>query len=120
MEENKFNSRIRVLQAGILILNIISVMGISTFIYVTIERIRRTYGAREFLNEIQAIVWYPYAKIWLCALLLGFLTLSMVIRDRLFPNNSKVILTSLIADFIACFATTTESCYWYFPMLLCM
>ena len=104
MEGTNFNRRIRILQLGILILNIISVMGISIFIYITIEKIRRGYGAREFLNEIQAIVWYPYAKIWLCAILLGLLALSMGIRDRLFPHNSRVILTSLIADFIICFA----------------
>ncbi|MEY8354975.1 sensor histidine kinase [Lachnospiraceae bacterium 54-53] len=104
MDAKKFNRRIRILQAGILVLNMISVMGISMFIYWTIEKIRRGYGAREFLNGIQAIVWYPYAKIWLCALLLCLLALSMVIRDRLFPNSSKVILTSLVADFLICFA----------------
>ncbi|WP_277407589.1 hypothetical protein [Lacrimispora xylanisolvens] len=118
MEDNKFNGRIRILQNAILVINIISVMGISTFIYATIEKIRRAYDAREFLNEIQAIVWYPYAKIWLCALLLGFLTLSMVIRDRLFPNNSKVILTSLVADFIACFAIIIELNFNYNGILL--
>lgn len=104
MDVKKFNRRIRILQAGILILNMISVMGISTFIYVTIEKIRRGYGSREFLNGIQAIVWYPYTKIWLCALFLVLLTLSMIIRDRLFPDSSRVILTSLVADFLICFA----------------
>ncbi|MBE5978366.1 MAG: sensor histidine kinase [Paenibacillaceae bacterium] len=118
MEDNKFNGRIRILQTAILVINIISVMGISIFIYATIEKIRRAYVAREFLNEIQAIVWYPYTKIWLCALLLGFLTLSMVIRDRLFPNNSKVILTSLVADFIACFAIIIELNFNYNGILL--
>lgn len=103
MEVKKINSRIGLLQVVILALNVISVMGISIFIYWTIEKIRRVYAAREFLNGIQAIVWYPYAKIWLCALLLLLLTLSMIIRDRLFPNNNKVILTSLVADFFLCF-----------------
>lgn len=118
MESNKFNSRIRILQIGILALNMISVMGISIFIYFTIEKIRRSYGAREFLNGIQAIVWYPYAKIWLCALLLGLLTLSMVIRDRLFPNNSKVILTSLVLDFLICFAIIIALNFNYNGILL--
>jgi hypothetical protein len=118
METKKFNGWVRILQIGILILNIISVMGISIFIYLTIEKIRRSYGAREFLNGISAIVWYPYAKIWLCAVLLGLLTLSMVIRDRLFPNNSKVILTSLIADFFLCFVIIVVLNFNYNGILL--
>lgn len=118
METKKFNGWVRILQIGILILNIISVMGISIFIYLTIEKIRRSYGAREFLNGISAIVWYPYAKIWLCAVLLGLLTLSMVIRDRLFPNNSKVILTSLIANFFLCFVIIVVLNFNYNGILL--
>lgn len=56
------------------------------------------------LSGIQAIVWYPYWNIWLCALLLALLAGSMFVRDRLFPDNSKVILFSLVADFAICFA----------------
>ena len=58
----------------------------------------------EFLSGVQAIVWYPYRNIWLCALLLALLAGSMFVRDRLFPDNSKVILFSLVADFAICFA----------------
>lgn len=104
MDTNIDNRRLRALQIGILVLNFISVLGISVFIYLTIENIRRNYVASEFLSRIQAIVWYPYMKIWLCLLLLALLTLSMFVRDRIFPGNSKVILVSLIADFVICFA----------------
>lgn len=100
----KTGSRVRIFQIGILALNIISVMGISSFICLTIVRIRRSYGARDFLNGIQAIVWYPYKKMWLCAFLLFLLVLSFFFRYRWFPDNSKVILISLVADFFICFA----------------
>ena len=104
MDTNMDNRRVRILQLGILALNVVSVMGISIFIYATIENIRRSYVAREFLSGIQAIVWYPYRNIWICALLLALLAGSMFVRDRLFPDNSKVILFSLVADFAICFA----------------
>ena len=104
MDTNMDNRRVRILQLGILALNVVSVMGLSIFIYATIENIRRSYVAREFLSGIQAIVWYPYWNIWLCALLLALLAGSMFVRDRLFPDNSKVILFSLVADFAICFA----------------
>ena len=104
MDTNMDNRRVRILQLGILALNVVSVMGLSIFIYSTIENIRRSYVAREFLSGVQAIVWYPYRNIWLCALLLALLAGSMFVRDRLFPDNSKVILFSLVADFAICFA----------------
>ncbi len=104
MDTNMDNRRVRILQLGILALNVVSVMGLSIFIYATIENIRRSYVAREFLSGVQAIVWYPYRNIWLCALLLALLAGSMFVRDRLFPDNSKVILFSLVADFAICFA----------------
>ena len=59
MDTNMDNRRVRILQLGILALNVVSVMGLSIFIYATIENIRRSYVAREFLSGIQAIVWYP-------------------------------------------------------------
>lgn len=103
MDTSMDNKRIHVLQIGILALNIIAVMGISIFIYKTIEAIRRSYTAREFLGGIQAIVWYPYRNIWFCVLLLFLLAVSMFVRNKLFPDNNKVILLSLVAEFAICF-----------------
>lgn len=97
------DKKIWILQIGILILNSFSVMGISIFIYLTIGMICRGYMAREFLAGVQSIVWYPLSKIWMLALLLLLLTVSMLIRDRLFPDNNKVVLISLILDFGLCF-----------------
>ena len=90
MDTNMDNRRVRILQLGILALNVVSVMGLSIFIYATIENIRRSYVAREFLSGIQAIVWYPYWNIWLCALLLALLAGSMFVRDRsVFRDNRQ-------------------------------
>ena len=114
----KRNQRVWILQMGILILNCISVMGICLFIYQTIENIRSDYAAREFLSGVQAIAWYPFHKIWLCILLLFFLTCSMFVRDRLFPDNSKVILFSLILDFIICFVIIIQLNFNYNGILL--
>lgn len=115
---NRANRSVLILQMGILIMNCISVMGISFFIYITIENIRQNYAAREFLSGVQAIVWYPLNKIWLCALLLFFLTCSMLVRDRLFPDKSKVVLFSLILDFIICFVIIVQLNFNYNGILL--
>ena len=45
MDTNMDNRRVRILQLGILALNVVSVMGLSIFIYATIENIRRSYSA---------------------------------------------------------------------------
>lgn len=103
MDRNVNHKRINILQTGIFILNIIAVMGISVFIDRTIKVIRRSYAARKFLDGIQAIVWNPSRNIGLCAALLFLLGVSMFVRNKLFPSNSKVILLSLVADFSICF-----------------
>ena len=68
MDTNMDNRRVRILQLGILALNVVSVMGLSIFIYATIENIRRSYVAREFLSGIQAIVsfWLFWQAVCLC------------------------------------------------------
>lgn len=118
MDTGLNNRRVRILQRGILFLNIVSVMGISTFIYITIENIRRDYAAREFLNGVQAIVWYPFSKIWLCAFLLALLVCSTFVRDHLFPENNKVVLVSLVIDFLLCFAIIVVLNFNYNGILL--
>ena len=55
MDTNMDNRRVRILQLGILALNVVSVMGLSIFIYATIENIRRSYVAREFLSGIRPL-----------------------------------------------------------------
>ena len=87
MDTNMDNRRVRILQLGILALNVVSVMGISIFIYATIENIRRSYVAREFLSGIQAIVWYLTGTSG-SAPSSGSLAGSMFVRT-LFPDTAR-------------------------------
>lgn len=94
------NKRIRMFQVGILVLNIITVMFISSFIFYTTEVICRHYDAREFVGEATAIPWNPEQKVWACAVLLGLLTVSFFLRETAFKARNKMVTASMIVDFL--------------------
>lgn len=96
------NRGIRALQIGILLLNCLSIMGISIFIYITIEMIGSNYAAREFLTGVKSVAWQPVRKVWQLGLLLLFLNGNMLVRDKMFYDKHKIILFSLIFEFILC------------------
>ena len=62
---------IRIFQIGILIVNIVSVMFISYFIWSTTKLICRRYDASRFLQGVNAIPWDPQKVLWMCVILLG-------------------------------------------------
>ena len=93
------NRRIRAFQIGILILNILSVMSISGFIYYTTELIRKHYEAREFLNTVTAIPVDPKRNMWLCGTGMLLLALNLIVRETYLKNSSKAVTASLLLDF---------------------
>ena len=88
-------------QAALLAINIVVVMFISIFIYMTTQRILLYYDAREFLEGVFSIPWKPYEKIWQCAFLLGILVISFVLREIFFTDNYRVAIISLVCDLLA-------------------
>ncbi len=102
-KQKKKQKRMLTFQVGLLAINVIVVMFISIFIYVTTKTILYNYDAREFLDGVVAIPWRPFDKIWQCALLLLALILSFVIREFVLPGNNRVIIASLSFDMAAIF-----------------
>lgn len=98
------NKRIRAFQLGILLLNIVSVMLISGFIYMTTEMIRRHFGAREFLRGVTALPADPRQSMWACAGLLCVLAASYVLREKWLHSMNKAATVSLIVDFCVSFS----------------
>lgn len=105
-------------QVGLLAINIIVVMFISIFIYLTTKTILHNYDAREFLDGIVAIPWRPFENIWHCAALLLVLIVSFVIREFVFQGNDRVIIISLACDMLAIMGILRVQNYNYNGILL--
>lgn len=80
--------------------NLIAVMFITVFIYITTQKICNNYIAREFLNNINALPGKPSSNIYICLFLFCILIFSFVTREYIYTNISKVVYLTLIIDFI--------------------
>ena len=99
----KRKKRMMTFRIGLLAINVIVVMFISIFVYLTTRTILHNYNAREFLDGIVAIPWKPADKIWQCALLLLVVIVSFAIREFILPEDTRVINISLACDMAAIF-----------------
>lgn len=105
-------------ESGLLAINIVVVMFINMFVYMTTERILTNYDAREFLDEVTAVPWKPYDKIWQCAILLIILVCSFVLRELVWTNEYRVVVGTLICDAFAIFGILAIQNYNYNGILL--
>lgn len=81
-------------------INLIAVLFVTIFIYITTQRICNNFIAREFINRVNALPWKPNSIIIQSICLFGILILSFIIREFIYPNNSKVVYSTLLIDFI--------------------
>lgn len=63
-------------QWAMLVLNGIAVAFLCTFIYVTTNRIRANYDARDFLGNVLTIPDNPKTNLWLCLVLFCLLVVN--------------------------------------------
>lgn len=99
--EDMKKKKMLLFQTGLLAINIVVVMFISIFVYVTTNRILLRYEAREFLESVEAIPWKPFDQIWQCALLLAILVISFILREIVFADDYQITIISLICDTVA-------------------
>lgn len=105
-------------QFGLLAINVIVVMFISIFIYLTTNRILEHYDADEFIDGILAIPWRPADKIWQCAVLLAVLIVTFIIREFIFPENRRLTAATLACDIAAIFGILYIQSFNYNGILL--
>ncbi|MCF0133521.1 MAG: sensor histidine kinase [Blautia sp.] len=91
--------RIHAFQIGILVLNIVSVLLISGFIYNTSELIRHRYNAREFLDSVTALPSNPKQNFLICVLILIIFTINYIVRENWLKSRDKAVVISLVLDF---------------------
>lgn len=82
-----------------LFLNWVTILAVTGFILVTTNNIRNSYTARDFIDRVEALPWRPGAILAVCALLMGMLTLSFVMRDIIHFKNGRLEAGSLFFDF---------------------
>lgn len=105
-------------ESGLLAINIIVVMFINIFVHFTTSRILDHYEARDFLEEVSAIPWKTCDKIWQCAILLGILCLSFVIRETIASDQYRIVVGTLIGDAVAIFGILAIQNFNYNGILL--
>lgn len=89
-------------QWAMLALNGIAVAFLCTFIYVTTNRIRANYDARDFLGGVMTIPDNPRTNLWLCLVLLGLLMVNFVFRHFIQMRNGRGSAVSLVAELLIC------------------
>jgi len=94
------NKRFIYFKILMIITNLIAVMFITVFIYYTIQKICENFIARQFLRTISALPGKPSSNILLTAFLFCVLIASFIVREFIYPNNSKAAYLTLIIDFL--------------------
>ena len=80
-------------------INLIAVMFVTVFIYITTQKICDNFIAREFIGNVMSFPWKPSRNIILSIGLFCILIVSFIIREFIYPNSSKVMYLSLLVDF---------------------
>lgn len=92
--------KLRDIRVAMMIVNFIAVSFVSLFIYRTTENICEEYQAREFLNTVRAIPGNPLFTVFIAVGLYALLLLSILLRERIWVNNTTVAYGSLVFDFL--------------------
>lgn len=85
-------------------INLIAVLFVTTFVYITTQKICNSFIAREFLGSVNALPWKPYINIYLSVGLFGILILTFIIREYIDPDNNRLVYLTLLIDFIVSIA----------------
>lgn len=91
-----------IFQWAMLFLNCTAVVFICTFIYITTNRIRAHYTARNFLGNVMTIPDNPRVNLLLCLVLLCMLVVNFIFRNFLQAQHVRGAAFSLVAELIIC------------------
>ena len=91
--------QIQYVENALLIFNILAVLSITVFIYITTDKICAEYHASAYLEQVQSIPWNPKG---LLVMITGLLIVLVVSHEiRVWRQDDKKIQTiSLVVDFL--------------------
>ena len=101
-----------------LFLNWVTVTAVTGFILVTTDIIRDSYVARDFIDRVEALPRRPGMIFAACALLMGILTCTFIMRDIVHFENGKLEAGSLVFDFVVSIAIVSLLNFNYNGILL--
>lgn len=101
-----------------LFLNWVTVTAVTGFVLVTTDIIRDSYVARDFIDRVEAIPRRPGMIFAACALLMGILTCTFIMRDIVHFKNGKLEAGSLVFDFVISIAIVSLLNFNYNGILL--
>ena len=101
-----------------LFLNWVTVTAVTGFILVTTDIIRDSYVARDFIDRVEALPRRPGMIFAACALLMGILTCTFIMRDIVHFENGKLEAGSLVFDFVVSIAIVSLLNFNYSGILL--
>lgn len=90
----------RIFQWTMLLLNCIAVIFICTFIWMTTNRIKARYDARDFLSGVMAIPNDPGANLYVCLILLALLVCNFMLRQYIKERHNRWVAFSLLLDLV--------------------
>lgn len=91
---------LRTMEYAILAYNVLVVLAICVFIYLTTNKIYREYEAAEFLEKVEAIPASPKRLLFTIALLLLYLVISFMMRENMKGRAASYKYISLAIDFL--------------------
>ena len=101
-----------------LFLNWVTVTAVTGFILVTTDIIRDSYVARDFIDRVEALPRRPGMIFAACALLMGILACTFIMRDIVHFENGKLEAGSLVFDFVVSIAIVSLLNFNYNGILL--
>jgi signal transduction histidine kinase len=94
------NRKFTYFKISMIVINLIAVLFVTIFIYVTTQKICDNFIAREFVNNVISLPWKPFRNIILSICLFCILICSFIIREFVYPSSSKIMYLTLMIDFI--------------------
>lgn len=92
--------KLRDIRIIMMVVNLIAISFVSLFIYFTTKSICNSYSARDFLNTVETLPTKPLMIVVICVALYMCLVASFVLREQIYINNTKFVLSSLVFDFL--------------------
>ncbi len=92
--------KLKYIKVSMIIINLIAVLFVPGFIYITTRSIYDHFMARDFLQNVEAIPNDPFQLMFLAAGLFIALMISYFVREHHTDNSIKIIYATIVADFV--------------------
>lgn len=94
------NKKFVYFKISMIAINLIAVLFVTIFIYITTQKICNNFIAREFIDTVNSLPRMPFRNIIISIGLFVLLIISYIEREFIYPYSSKVMYLTLMIDFV--------------------